>query len=259
MRKNVFTLGCGWFLFATALFCSAGTVSAIVADPIMLGWNAASDVSVRGYVIYYGATNQPTTNRIDTGTNLTVKINNLQAGVTYKIYATSYNTAGIESLPSNQILLTATAIPKLKIARQANGSMRLDYRMSPGAVCAVQFSATMKPGSWRTLTNVTADVAGSIIAQDFSAAQVMQRFYRVAHSPQPLLSALAIALRPDSRIQLSFTAPPGAKCGIEYVTRSTSTNWRNLAHLTADAEGNVHFIDPGALNATSRFYRAVLE
>lgn len=258
MQKNVVTRIFGWFLFVTAIICSTSNVFAIIADPVKLSWSSASDASVKGYIIYYGATNQPTTNRIVTGTNLTVTLDNLQADVTYKIYATSYNAAGVESPPSNQVLLTAKAIPRLNLSRQANGSMKLDYKASPGAVCAVQFSANMKPESWRTLTNVTADLVGGIIVTDSSAAQVMRRFYRVALSPQPLISAISIIRLPDSKIQLSFTAPPGARCEIEYVTSSSSTNWKFLVYATADAEGNVTLIDPGASSVTSRFYRATL-
>jgi hypothetical protein len=190
---------------------------------------------------------------------LTVTLNNLQTDVTHKVHATSYNAAGIESLPSNQVLLTPSAIPRLKLSRQSNGSMKLDYKMSPGAVCTVQFSADMKPGSWRTLTNVTADLVGGIIATDSSAAQVMKRFYRVALSPQPLVSAISVVRLSDSQIQLSFTAPPGTRYKIVYVTTPTSTNLKFLAYATADAEGNVTLIDSNAASVTSRFYRAVLE
>lgn len=258
MRKKILTRICIWFLFALSVLCSVATVSAVVADPVKLGWNAASDASVKGYVIYYGATNQPATNRIVAGTNLTVTLNALQANVTYKIYAASYNAAGIESVPSNLVTLMATVVPKLNITRQTNGNMTLDYRMTAGAVCAVQYSATLKPGSWRTLTNVTANLAGVIIATDASASRVKQRFYRIAHSAQPLISAMDIVKLTNS-IRLTFVTPPLANCAIQYVTKPTSTNWTLLAHLTADAEGTVTYVEPANLAASGRFYRAVLE
>ena len=262
MRKNVVTRMVVWFLFVAGIFCSASNVSAIVADPVKLGWSPASDASVKGYIIYYGATNQPTTNRIVAGTNLTVTINNLQANVTYKVYATSYNGAGVESPPSNQVLLTPKALPRLNLSRQANGSMKLDYNLTPGTVCAVQFSADMKPGSWRTLTNVTADLVGGIIAMDSTAAWVMQRFYRVVHSPQPLFSPISVVKSANSNVLLlSFTAPPGAGCHIQYVPQMNSSAWQTLAHVTADAEGNVtHTVSgPLTLLSLSQFYRVILE
>ena len=259
MQKKVLTQICEWFLFAIFNVLFAANVSAVVADPVSLRWNPSSDTSVKGYVVYYVATNQPATNRIVVGTNLTVKLTNLQAGVTYKIYASSYNAAGIESPPSNQVQFTAQLSPKLKLTRQANGSMKLDYKATAGMVCGVQFSADMKPGSWRTLANVTADQVGALIATDASAASVPQRFYRIAHSPQPLVSAISITQKPNLRLELKFTTPPFAQCNIEYVTKPTSTNWRLLAHVTADAEGNVTFTDPNATALDGRFYRAVLQ
>lgn len=261
MRKNVVTRMFGWFLFVVGIFCSASNVAAIVADPVKLGWSPASDSSVKGYVIYYGVTNQPTTNRIVAGTNVTVTINNLQADVTYKVFATSYNGAGVESPPSNQVLLTPKTVPRLNLSRQANGSMKLDYKMTPGAVCAVQFSADMKPESWRTLTNVTADLVGGIIAMDSTAARVMQRFYRVVHSPQPLFSEITVVQQPDLRVQLYFTAPPGASCQIQYTPQVNSGVWTVFAVVAADVDGNVACLAPSFLSLLSdkRFYRVVLQ
>lgn len=66
-----------------------------VAKPITLGWNAASDVTVRGYAIYYGRTDLAANTRINAGTNLNCTISDLLVGVTYRIYAVSYDAAGI--------------------------------------------------------------------------------------------------------------------------------------------------------------------
>jgi len=261
MLKKNFNLGLFWMcvLGAFVTMPMSGPAQPLYSAPVKLGWNPPNDPNVKGYVIYYGLTNQPATNRIVVGTNLTVTVTNMLAARTYSLYAVSYNAFNVESLPSNGLLITPPAISGVKLQQQANRSMRLDVRAAAGTVCGVQFSPNMKPGSWRTLTNVTADSVGAMILQDATAGLVPQRFYRVALSAQPLLSAINIMMRLDGRVVLSLTAPPLTVCRIEYVTKSTSTSWRYLTTLTADADGNISFVDNDASSVTSRFYRAVIQ
>ena len=47
---------------------------------------------------------------------------NLRANVEYRLYAVSYDDFGMESIPSNDLLLTLPAVSALKIAPQPDGS-----------------------------------------------------------------------------------------------------------------------------------------
>ena len=260
MLKNVFTRSV--WIIVVAVLCATPfvTISApLYSAPVSLGWNSPNDPNVRGYVLYYGLTNQSATNRVVVGTNLTVTVTNMLANTTYQLYAVSYNSAFVESPPSNQLLLTPPAISSVNIVCQTNRTMKLDCLAAAGTVCGIQFSSTMLPGSWRTLTNVTADALGNIVLIDASSSRVPQRFYRVALSAQPLLAAMQIKVLANGNVQVSCGAPPDSRCRIQYRDKPNTGTWLTLANVTADAEGNVVATDTTALFASSRFYRTTFQ
>lgn len=188
MLKKVLTR-CGLWIALLLALCATpfvATSAPLYSHPVKLGWNPANDPNVKGYVLYYGATNLPATNRIVVGTNLTVTVTNMLANTTYRLYAVSYDAANVESSPSNQLLLDAPAISSIKITGQTNRTMKLDCLAAAGTVCGIQFSSTMLPGSWQTLTNVTANALGNIVYIDAAAVLVPKRFYRVVLSAQPI-------------------------------------------------------------------------
>jgi hypothetical protein len=76
------------------------------ADNLTLAWDASTDPSVAGYKIYYGVASRTYTNSLDVGTNTTVTISNLVEGVTYYFAATTYDTNGLESAFSDEIVYT---------------------------------------------------------------------------------------------------------------------------------------------------------
>jgi hypothetical protein len=269
MRKNTLTRSGGWWwlVLAGLIIClTRPDAFGATASPIRLGWNPAADSAVRGYAIYHGPVSQPSLSRIDARTNLFCTISNLVVGVTYRIYAVSYNAQGVESVPSNELLFTPLAPPnpippagpRLQIARQSNGSMRLSSQATPGTICGIQFADTPNPVVWQTLTNVTANSIGDVIALDISANQVKQRFYRLALSAQPLLGGMTITRQSDGNMLLRGTAPPGATCRVLYATKPNPTSWQIRATVTADAEGRIAYLDTTARNSNSRFYRMVL-
>lgn len=261
MLKKVLSRCALWIVLLVVL--CASPVVAIAAPlysyPIKLGWNHPNDPAVMGYVLYYGLTNQSATNRIVVGTNLTVTVTNMLANATYRLFAVSYNAANVESQPSNQLLLTSPAISSVKIACQTNRTMKLDCLAAAGTVCGIQFSSTMLPGSWRTLTNVTANALGNIALMDASSSRVPKRFYRVALSAQPLLGTMQIKALTNGNVQVSCGAPPDSLCRIQYRAKPNTGTWLTLTNLTADAEGNVVATDTTAQLASTRFYRTTLQ
>jgi len=178
MKKVVFP----WVVIcmAVGLFMSVPPAQAAqIAPPMTLAWNPASDLTIKGYLIYYGPTNQPATNRLDAGMNNSATIYNMQANVTYRLYAVSYNTQGIESNPSNQLLVRQGTVSRLKLAKQTNGSMKLTFSAAPGAAGQVQY-ASKPTGAWQTLGTATTDGSGNGTFTDTSANQASSRFYRIA-------------------------------------------------------------------------------
>jgi hypothetical protein len=157
----------------------AGPSPTPIAAPVTLIWNPAAGQSHSGYAVYYGVTNQPATNRATASTNLSVTLYDLQANVGYRLYAVSYNSAGVESVPSNQLLLTPGVMSALKITRQANSSMSLKCQAAPGSSCRLLYASTPNATSWQTLKTIVADAAGNVAALDSTTPLPTRRFYRM--------------------------------------------------------------------------------
>ncbi|MEO7678272.1 MAG: Ig-like domain-containing protein, partial [Verrucomicrobiota bacterium] len=68
-----------------------------------LAWDPSPDVDVQGYRLYYGSASGNYSSSISVGNVMTAMIPGLLDGVTYFFVATAYNTAGLESDPSNEV------------------------------------------------------------------------------------------------------------------------------------------------------------
>ena len=183
MKKVVFSLviGC-WFVGVLSPVCQAQTglpQAGQYAAPVALAWSPVNDSTIKGYALYYGPTNQPATNRIDSGMSTSATIFNMLANVTYRLYAVSYNSFGVESTPSNQVLVKQPAIARLKLAKQANGSMKLTFSAAPGTACRVQYASKPTGATWQTLGTITNDASGNGTMMDANVNQP-SRFYRIA-------------------------------------------------------------------------------
>ena len=71
---------------------------------VTLAWNTSVGTNVAGYYIYYGGTSGSYTNKVDAGTNLQVTISGIIRGDIYYFAATAYDTNGLESDYSNELV-----------------------------------------------------------------------------------------------------------------------------------------------------------
>jgi len=74
------------------------------AQSVSLAWDATTDLNVAGYNVYYGTNSGQYvySSTVDHTTNTTVT--GLQDGVTYFFVVTAFNTAGLESPWSNEVI-----------------------------------------------------------------------------------------------------------------------------------------------------------
>ncbi len=167
----------------------AGGTASLKSAPLTLAWNPAEDQTVKGYGVYYGPASQPATNHIDAGTNLTVTLFNLLADISYRFYAVSYDAAGNESVPSNELLVTPRLLSRLRIGRLSTGEFRLAVRAAPGSVCQLEYVDAPNLSNWQVLALVVADPLGDVVAIDPESGLKPARFYRVARLSSPMLES----------------------------------------------------------------------
>jgi len=107
-----------------------------------------------------------------------VTFKNLLAGSNYFFYVTSYNANNIESLPSDAIGYIPQIFSTMKLTALSNGVMSLFFQVATGAACHVEYTPTLKPAQWHTLSNVTADANGNVTLNDPLTGKPPARFYR---------------------------------------------------------------------------------
>jgi chitodextrinase len=84
-------------------------VSAYSGAGITLAWDPSPDLSVVGYIIYYGVVGSIVTNSTVVGNATITTIGNLLPNTTYFFFVTAYNAQLVESDPSN--VITDTPLP----------------------------------------------------------------------------------------------------------------------------------------------------
>lgn len=94
----------------TAIFLSALPLSAQVAQSVTLAWDANTEPDISGYRLYYGTASGNYSYESEVGNATTTTVSNLTVGQTYYFVVTDYNTAGLESLPSNEVSYTAVPV-----------------------------------------------------------------------------------------------------------------------------------------------------
>jgi hypothetical protein len=97
---------------------------------------------------------------------------------------TSANTTrrfGSREDPNNapDLAINFVAAPRIDFAGAVSNQFRLSFTTSPDQTYAVEFTGTLPPGNWQTLTNIgqVTNVTEVLVTDPFSTTQ---RFYRVS-------------------------------------------------------------------------------
>ncbi len=151
-----------------------------LASPCTLAWDHNQDPNISGYYLYFGITGSTTTNRADVGMTNTVTLKSLLASSNYFFYVVAYNSSLVESPPSSVMHYIPRALSALKLTPVANGTMSLHFLAATGAVCHVEYTPTLSPPRWQTLSNVIADANGNVTLTDPLSGKPPTRFYRTA-------------------------------------------------------------------------------
>ena len=83
-------------------------VTAVQLTQANLAWDANTETDLAGYKIYYGTASGQYASVVDVGNQTTYTLAGLQVGRTYYISATAYNTSGLESSHSNEVVFSGT-------------------------------------------------------------------------------------------------------------------------------------------------------
>jgi hypothetical protein len=142
-----------------------------------LGWAPDLGLGVMGYVVTFAALGSSVKNQVDVGQALSTTISGLLPSATYVFSISSYDLIGVLNTPLDTVVYTTPPISPLEIAQSGNGAI-LEFRVSPGAACHVEYTATLNPPAWTVLTNTAGDANGMVMVTDPASAAQPIRFYR---------------------------------------------------------------------------------
>lgn len=175
-----------------ALLSAIGIVpqsQAAIGCSAMLVWEPSPSTGIAGYAVYYGVSGSDITNRFDAGPALSATITGLTPATTYFFYVVVYDSYGDESPPSNVLLYTTPLISALQLS-QTNGTINIQFQVTPDATCSVEYSPSLSQPSWTLLTTDVADSNGFVSVYDTIDPTQPIRFYRgVISSQLPVPSA----------------------------------------------------------------------
>ena len=182
-----------------AFFCTSEAYCASVT----VAWDPSPSPDVAGYNLSYGPSTRNYTNVLDVGQSTTFCLFGLVIGGTYCMAVTAYNNAGLESLPSDEVVYTVpdgTYGPKFESGRTLkinNGSFSFVLGADPGQEVVIQSSTDLV--HWVSISTNT--VSGTALNfTDPSATnliRVFRAFLTVGGVSQPLPIVLQLPNLPN--------------------------------------------------------------
>ncbi len=172
-------------IWAIALLFMRCIASAYAAESVSLAWDANVETNIAGYRLYYGALSGHYTQMLDVGNVTEATISNLTAGFTYFFAVTAYDSAGFESLPSNETSLTI-APGRLPVTigsmqRLSDGSFQFTLKPEAGLagfLNGIDIEVSSDLSTWTVLTHLVS-LTETVLFIDPDAVFSDRRFYRV--------------------------------------------------------------------------------
>jgi hypothetical protein len=165
------------------------TITGVHAAQVTLSWDPATTANVAGYRLHCGTHSHVYTQQIEVGTATTTLVSNLSAGTTYFFSVTAYDSAFLQSSPSNEVSYT---VPGLRSA--PSPTPRPTATPTPTATPRPKPSATPKPTPKPTVTPSapSSDPKISILAAPAKIHEGESTRYRITASKPNPTSALTV-------------------------------------------------------------------
>ncbi len=130
------------FFFGMVCLIFSITAHRAFSAQVTVAWDANKEDNLAGYTIYCGTASGNYDNSVDVGNNTQHTFSNLQAGVTYYIAATAYNTNHSESDYSHELIYTVPdSAPSEEAPNQAPIASFITEPASGDAPLTVTFDA----------------------------------------------------------------------------------------------------------------------
>jgi hypothetical protein len=144
---------------------------------LSLAWNPSSATGVAGYNVYCSTNGVNYETPVNVGTNTAYVASNLPEGQTVYFYVTAYNSQGVESPPSNELVYVVPGVVQLAPKTGARSAAYISFPVAPGHTYSLQASVNLQ--TWSTIWQSAATTNGWIQVRDVEGAYLAMRFYRL--------------------------------------------------------------------------------
>ena len=240
------------------------------AQSVSLSWSPNADTNVTGYAMYIGSSSGSYSSRLDVGTNTTSTLTGLSNGSTYYFVATAYDSAGVESTPSNEAQFAAPTnnppvfnpvtnfnvpvLADLMIPNSATdpiNGIKLTYSLAAGAPTNMVINPTNGFLDWPvplSAAGTTNTVTVQVVDNSTPPANAIQTFtITVSNYAQLSFGSSVVALGQTSSVPLIFNSSVGVT-NVSFVldvpgnrmTNLSVTSLTNIATITQGTNGAAH-------------------
>jgi hypothetical protein len=184
--KRTFSRGTTRGIGARMAWIAGCCLALITPRAIEVEWDPSTSPGVIGYRIYC-AKDELTPECLTAGSASIFRLDDLEPGATYTLYATAYDAAGRESPRSNTLTYTVPlppesdpyGVPITSFTRMTSGSVRLNWDSLPGTAYRILFKDSLTESAWRVMEAELLAGSESMYFVDLSAAEAPNRFYRL--------------------------------------------------------------------------------
>lgn len=177
----------GFMTFAIAACWMIMLVAASAEQSVTLAWDRSTDLTAIGYRVYTQEENAAAATSINVGGLTQVTLPGLKEGLRYTFTVTSYNAAGVESVPSSEARFVVPVPLRLLPGTTIAAAKRLQFPMAPGHWYELQASSDLKTWVtiWQTGTASSyawtefQDPLSVITINDHRETGFRSRFYRL--------------------------------------------------------------------------------
>jgi hypothetical protein len=155
----------------------------MASQSVSFRWSANTEPDVVGYRVHYGVASRTYTQILDVGNSTTATITNLLPGTTYYFALTAYNTLGLQSVYTGELVYSVPMVlAPLQIRIVPPRQTVLTVRGTAGRTYDIQASADLR--TWTTIGSVIIGSNGSATFTETNPVSRSKRFYR-ARALQP--------------------------------------------------------------------------
>jgi hypothetical protein len=275
LRRRVLFFARGCLIGATfSAACDA------VGAHVRLAWNPSVGTNVTGYALYYGTTSNSLTNRVNMGNQTTGTCSNLLTGRTYYFVVTAYNSTGLESLPSDQVVYTVPSMGT-KPARDfyitsftvnSNGAA-LTWNCTVGRTYRVLYKHALSEPQWISATPRLLATNSALQWLDASAVADRQRLYSIVmlptnavvqgvpptHAPPQVLAPTITRFTVSSnQASLTWTTVPGCAYRVVFTRNMRFGTWGPASPDFFATGSSLQWVDTRANRPMQGYYAILL-